>query len=150
MFGTMVYGRLGMTEHQVSNISYRLPKNIRPVRYEITLEPRLEPGLNPATFTGAVTIELKVLEKTNNITLHGKQLNLSENTIEILHSSGLKVKISRILRDDLRDFFIFYTESSLMENEIYNMTVGHYIGILNLENKGFYLAKYYDKQGRER
>ncbi|KAF2892510.1 hypothetical protein ILUMI_13662 [Ignelater luminosus] len=153
-FGIAANGHLRTIEHEtgleVSNISYRLPRHIRPILYEIFLEPHLEPGLNPATFTGAVIIELKVMEKANNVTLHGKQLNLTENKIKILHTSGQEIGISKIVKDDLRDFFIFYTITSLIEDETYILIIEEYHGILNLENKGFYLAKYYDKRGRER
>lgn len=132
------------------DINYRLPRNIQPIRYEITLEPRLEPNLDPAPFTGSVNIEIVPTENTYNVTLHTRQLNLTKESIEIIHSSGVKIPIFDIIRDSEREFHIFQVDTPLIKNEYYNLSISHYVGILNLENAGFYLAKYYDKQGRER
>ncbi|KAF2906007.1 hypothetical protein ILUMI_00169 [Ignelater luminosus] len=130
--------------------NYRLPRNIQPIRYEITLEPRLESNLNPPPFTGAVNIELVPTEDTYNITLHTRQLNLTEESIEIIHSSGSKIPITDIKRDYVREFHIFQVDAPLVKNELYNLSIPHYVGTLNSQNAGFYLAKYYDKHGRER
>jgi puromycin-sensitive aminopeptidase len=54
--------------------NYRLSKNVRPSRYELTLTP----DLAAYTFTGEETIEVKVLERTNTIDINAKELQIAQ------------------------------------------------------------------------
>src|ERR671931_2112994 len=57
---------------------FRLPRHVRPTRYEI----RLEPDLLTATFRGRETVTVEVAEATTEIVLNAVELTVSEATAE--------------------------------------------------------------------
>jgi len=57
---------------------YRLPRQVRPTRYDL----RLEPDLLTLTFTGEETVTLEVEEPTAEIVLNAVELTIAEATIE--------------------------------------------------------------------
>src|SRR5262249_61275351 len=57
---------------------YRLPKSVKPRRYEI----RLEPDLKAFTFNGDESIALEVLEPTTEIVLNALELEIDSATVE--------------------------------------------------------------------
>lgn len=58
---------------------YRLPKSIKPSRYDITIKP----DHIAQTFTGEVIITVDIAEPTNSITLNAAELTLSEARIAV-------------------------------------------------------------------
>lgn len=61
---------------------FRLSSSIKPIHYDLTLEPHFE----DATYDGEVTIRLSALEEANQITLHSEDLNITAAFIR--HLSG--------------------------------------------------------------
>ncbi len=57
--------------------AFRLPRQVRPVRYEL----RLEPDLKAATFAGGETITVTVSRPTNTILLNAAELEIVSATI---------------------------------------------------------------------
>src|SRR5439155_27302884 len=55
---------------------YRLPRHVRPTRYDL----RLEPDLTTLTFAGAQTVTLEVAEPTSEIVLNAVELTIDEAT----------------------------------------------------------------------
>ncbi|XP_059825427.1 leucyl-cystinyl aminopeptidase-like isoform X1 [Hypanus sabinus] len=55
----------------------RLPKAVVPIHYDLTLHP----NLTTLNFTGSVHITLRIMEDTNNITLHSSDLEITTATI---------------------------------------------------------------------
>ncbi|XP_059825431.1 leucyl-cystinyl aminopeptidase-like isoform X2 [Hypanus sabinus] len=55
----------------------RLPKAVVPMHYDLTLHP----NLTTLNFTGSVHISLRIMEDTNNITLHSSGLKITVATI---------------------------------------------------------------------
>jgi puromycin-sensitive aminopeptidase len=66
----------------VSDNPYRLPRTAVPSRYRLLLEPNLD----NATFTGAVSIDLAVIDDVDSIMLNADELNISSVRI-----SGVEV-----------------------------------------------------------
>jgi hypothetical protein len=65
-------------------VNLRLPENIVPERYDVTLRPDLysaDPG--KFSFTGSVVITLTVAKATSTVTLHHRQLTIDDATVEI-------------------------------------------------------------------
>jgi aminopeptidase N len=60
-------------------ISYRLPNETYPLRYDIELTTRIDQAI--FTFTGRVQILLHVKEATNSITLHSKMNRIISTTL---------------------------------------------------------------------
>ncbi len=57
--------------------SYRLPRHVRPTRYDL----RLEPDLTTLTFTGDETVTLEVEEATAEIVLNAVDLAFGDATL---------------------------------------------------------------------
>jgi len=57
----------------------RLSKNIEPTNYDITLEP----DLTNASFTGNVSINLKVNKKTNKMNFHANDLDIKNIELQL-------------------------------------------------------------------
>ena len=51
---------------------FRLPSNVRPIRYEINLSP----NLRKQNFNGNVNIQLNILETTSSISLNVAELEI--------------------------------------------------------------------------
>lgn len=119
---------------------YRLPVHVVPQQYFLDLED---------TFNGSVTIELTVVQESDNITLHIKNLTVDNLSIS-LTSETQQPAVEKIMEtEDDREFYIIYFNESLLAGVNYNMSMS-FEGTLNLENEGFYLAKYKDSEGTER
>jgi len=56
---------------------YRLPRHVRPTRYDL----RLEPDLATLTFTGDQTVTLEVDEPTSEVVLNAVDLAFGEATL---------------------------------------------------------------------
>lgn len=65
-------------DHQ-DNYTFRLPKEVNPIHYDIYLHP----DLNNGTFVGKVNILLYILDKRGQIALHQKDLNITHIKLEI-------------------------------------------------------------------
>lgn len=116
---------------------YRLPKHVTPLQYYL----ELEPNFPDKVFNGSVTIELKVLEQSDNITLHGKELTIDNSSISLFsEQQQIGVEKTTQIEDD-RHFYIIYFNTSLLIGATYNLSI-IFTGVLNSENEGFYLAKY--------
>lgn len=63
---------------------YRLPRSIRPLTYNLTLNP----DLVTMTFTGHTAINMLVLHETKVIVLHSSNLNISKASFKV----GLQLK----------------------------------------------------------
>ena len=114
---------------------YRLPRHVRPLRYEI----RLEPNLDEATFAGRVVIEADVSESTRLIALNAKDLRIDtvfvdgNPAVHALDEVAERLIISPI--DEL-------TAGTTM------IDIG-FTGVLNDKLRGFYRSTYRDDRGRE-
>ena len=68
-----------------------LPKNVKPVHYELRFEPHLEKGID---FDGEVIIHLDVLEDTSSITLNATALEIFDT--ELTTEDGNKIETSEL------------------------------------------------------
>lgn len=66
---------------------YRLPRSIRPLTYDLTLNP----DLVTMTFTGHTAINMLVLHETKVIVLHSSELNISKVSFKV----GFQLKLSQ-------------------------------------------------------
>lgn len=67
-----------------------LPTNVKPIHYDIQLEPNLE----DVSFDGSVTIHLDVLKESTSILLNAAGLDI--HTTEIVETSGNIIKIPKL------------------------------------------------------
>lgn len=130
-----------------SSEDYLLPTDIRPDHYTIELEPDFENDV----FTGSVIIEFTVISATKYLYFHKRELEIDATTLVL--ESGNELPTTNIggfscVLDD-REFCIVTFSDDLVVGSTYKLTIGKFTGILNLDNAGFYLAKYTDEQGNE-
>lgn len=126
--------------------NFRLPKDIRPVAYDITLAPVFNTSdNNNFTFTGRSVITLKIVNATNKITFHAKDLDI--NDLEVIDPlSDIPISILEVTKDEQRDFVTLVLETPL--NAGFPLTlVLNFTGELNNELRGFYRSSYKNENG---
>ena len=118
----------------MSDNPYRLPHTVLPSRYEL----ELEPDLDNATFSGTVSIEVRVTEPVSTITLNADELDISSVRISGIEASfHLEPATERLVLDasvDPGDAVIEIT----------------FTGTLNDKLRGWYRSTFSDADGVER
>lgn len=134
----------------------RLPRSIVPITYHIKLIP---PYLNNITkhandfkesdfkFYGDITIRIKVLEETTNITLHILDLEINPFDVMVwsINSQGKQakdtVRIEKQYEDKPKQFYIIKLFENLKFKQLYDIHI-KYAGVLNEHMMGFYRSSY--------
>lgn len=117
---------------------YRLPKNIKPLQYDVTLETRLDPEFN---FNGSVVIHLTPLENTKNITLHHRRLRIKDDSIKAHDSSANDVNhLKPEYNKELEQYTIFF-DKDLKKDLKYFLFI-EFEGDLDRNMDGFYRSFY--------
>ena len=116
---------------------YRLPKNVKPRRYEI----RLEPDLSAFTFKGDESIAIVVLEPTTEIVLNALELEIDSATVE---AAGKRLRAAVRMEPEKERAHLRLSES-LAPGE-YTLKLA-FRGILNDKLHGFYRSQYTDAAG---
>lgn len=126
---------------------YFLPKNVKPYRYKIILDPDLE----NETIEGSVEIEIQALENTSNITLEIRSVEIDNSSVVVTKSeTGEEVKHGESLWKEDVEHYVINLEEELIKDDYYTLKIGKYEGKLHTDNGGFYLAKYIDENGFEK
>lgn len=126
---------------------YFLPKNVKPYRYNIVIEP----NLGEATIEGSVEIELLALENSSNITIQVRSVDIEDSNVEvILNEDGSEVKQGDSYWNHDIEHYVIRLVDELKKDKNYTLKIGKYFGKLHTDNGGFYLAKYLDENGVER
>lgn len=125
-------------------ISFRLPSEIKPKRYDLYLHPNLK----TKTFSGRVTIELDVLKPISFIPVHSKNLNIV--TLDLWKvSDGDKTKIEPSLTFNHEKFEYWITElTDALETGEYAITYA-FNGSLTDRIVGLYQSSYLDEATNE-
>jgi hypothetical protein len=132
-----------------SRPDYRLPTNVRPIHYKITLDPLIEEGSDPENFTGVVEITVNVIDDTESIILHHNEINITY--VSITRTSD-ETDLNVIQDyDPVTHFWVlkhetYYdgqTERTFRRNEHY-LIKANYIGKLLDDMHGFYRSSYWD------
>ena len=111
----------------------RLTHTVIPTEYDI----RLKPDLTNFTFEGIETISMSVVEKTNSITLHSKDLEIE--TAEVVISKE-KVFAKKIVYDEKKETVTFIFPQIIPAGKVKLTLV--FAGILNDKMRGFYKSSY--------
>lgn len=134
-------------EHLTNNRDdnpFRLPRTVRPVRYELTLEP----DLSAATFSGEVKIDLVVSEPTAVISCNALELDvLAAELTEGPIDSGSPVTITAVDLDSATERVTFTLDRSISAGEAHLRL--RFTGILNDKLRGFYRSTFIDTKGNE-
>lgn len=121
----------------------RLPTHIIPEQYFI----ELEPDFVNDTFQGNVTIEFRVVEQSQNITLHAYQIEFNVSNVYLSDQNLAASNVT--ISDGDNQFCVILLNGTLEVDQTYNLTIQGFTGILNSDKFGFYLAKYNNQNGTE-
>ncbi|GJD12448.1 Puromycin-sensitive aminopeptidase [Galdieria sulphuraria] len=129
-----------------------LPSHIRPEHYQLTLEPLLENSEaaiegKDLNFLGNVVVRLKILQTTNLITLHSKDLELTK--VYCIFNSSETVPVSDISYDKEQQTVSLEFPKPFEASSEVTLYID-FIGFLNDKMVGFYRAKYRTKDGETR
>ena len=134
-----------------SDESYRLPKNIKPYLYELTIKPYI--GTNETygdkafTFEGQMKMHLTCIEPTNQIVFHAYELNILENSLAVLDSNGQQISLRGKAEYELkRNFMTLTLDQTCKQNSNYTLGI-KYTGLISEELDGFYRSSYTDANG---
>jgi len=123
--------------------SYRvlLPSDVEPVKYDLTLEPDLE----RFTFEGVVKIDVKVNVATEVVSVHQKQLVISEAKFTP-SEAGAKAMEAEEITLKVKDMTATFGFAEVLPVGDGVLEI-KFRGILNDQMAGFYRSKYKDSKG---
>ena len=122
--------------------AYRLPSNVRPTAYRLTLTPDLE----NFTFSGQVSIDVDVAEPTGRILLNAAELQIA--SASVTDEYGVSIPASGIVLDEKRErASLTFPRAIPRGTATLSM---EFSGILNDQLRGFYRCSYTDADGAER
>ncbi|MSQ41026.1 MAG: M1 family peptidase [Dehalococcoidia bacterium] len=119
----------------------RLPTNVRPVKYRLTLAPNLKEFI----FLGEERVDLEVLESTSRIVANATELTVSLAWVTLV--GGVVLPAREILLDEASETVTFVFGQPLSLGAA-TLTV-LFNGTLNDQLHGFYRSRYTGADGRE-
>ncbi|KAJ1928395.1 hypothetical protein FBU59_007134, partial [Linderina macrospora] len=117
-----------------------LPTNVTPVHYDLFLAP----DLDAVTFTGKVSVHLRINEPSSTIALHAKDLivtsaSLSSNSVSNVAATSIAIN------EEKEAVELVFAQTLAAESEA--VLTLEFSGILNDLMLGFYRSRYTDAQG---
>ncbi|XP_054725819.1 aminopeptidase N-like [Anastrepha obliqua] len=129
-----------------TDLNYRLPNATEPLHYDVELTTNVHNGTKK--FTGTVKILLEVIDNTNTIVLHERQLSEIKATISNANGTGGVQEQLSTSYEEAREFLsLTPTNQSLTfsKGTFWVLTIT-YAGELRVDNLGFYLSTYTDEK----
>lgn len=125
----------------------RLPTALTPLEYDVELKPDFY-GDDPEAFSlqGSVTIRMKCVESTNNITVHINKLTVDPASVSVRDAAGGEIAHNTPREDKDRQFYIIPLPQSLTPGQEYTVSMT-FTGPLKDDLKGLYLSQY--KRGNQ-
>lgn len=130
---------------QSDGLMYRLPNNTVPLSYDITLTTRVDTA--NFIFNGNVRIEILARQLTQKITLHHRQLIISDTRLWTTNNPPQEISLGAFTYNAELEFLeIPITGNPLTAGSIYYLDI-NYIGTLREDNYGFYRSSYRNNDG---
>jgi puromycin-sensitive aminopeptidase len=139
---SLAYNLASMSAPNGNDADYRLPRTVRPSRYEL----RVATSFDDASFEGDVSIELTVLESTDEILLNAAELDISRAVVSPAGSaeqSPLEVTL------DPEKERVSFRSSRQLEAGDYVVSC-HFAAPLSDKLRGYYKSTFKDPDGNER
>nr|AGT79010.1 aminopeptidase H11-5 [Haemonchus contortus] len=140
----------GADDNSPSAEELRLPKNIEPLLYDLSIKTYLPgyvsfPPEKNLTFDGQVGISLRVVEPTKSIVLNSKNITVIPDKCE-LFSGDKKLEIESIKEHERLEKLEILLKNRLEKDQEVLLKVG-YTGIISNTLGGLYQATYTDTDG---
>lgn len=143
--GDELFSAISAFSDPFDGVAYRLPNNTKPVYYDIKLETAIHEG--NFTFTGYVDIQINVIEETDVITLHYRQLTISDVQLWDEDTMTSPAYDYFTTRED-QEFLVINLSETLKPGETYHVVID-YVGTLRNDDAGFYRSSYFNEAGKE-
>ncbi|XP_067653450.1 uncharacterized protein [Haliotis asinina] len=121
-----------------------LPKDVKPISYDLEMKPNMYEG-DPASFTfeGSVTIHIRCLQPTRDVTLHINKLNITSGSIEVGPESGGVGAVTYVSHEEnqVSQFLTIHVNEDLKKDSLYYLKM-NFTGPLRDDLAGFYLSSY--------
>lgn len=141
-----LYGKAGRRENSIileDDLNYRLPNDSRPLRYDLWLKTDVD--RNVFDFDGLVKIQILIIERTQTITLHARQLAI--DNIDLRDRDGMLIQTNLINNyDNILEFLVISLPAEVTENEEIILDISYH-GMLREDGSGFYRASYQNENG---
>ena len=121
----------------------RIPKDIRPLHYDLFLHPNLD----TLHFKGKVQILLRCFKSTNRIIFHIK--NLETKNIKVLGDKNAEIKVKDVSENKERNLVILQLDEDLKKDKEYRLAMD-FNGVLADNMEGFYKSEYKTEDGKKR
>lgn len=124
---------------------YRLPNNSQPLSYDLTITTKVDK--KDMSFNGKVLIEIEILEKTREITLHANSLDIKKvDMSKIEDDSNPLIEELEHDYEDKRNFLFLKRKDDkpAFEKDSKWQLYIEYTGTVRTDNLGFYLSSYTD------
>ena len=122
--------------------AYRLPTNVQPLKYDLTLTPNLD----SFTFAGEESIDLQVSEAVASIAVNAIELEILEARATLADGTSLPAQSIAMDEEMETATFAFGQEIPPGNATLYIK----FTGTLNDQLRGFYRSQYTDPEGRQR
>ncbi|KAK9505908.1 hypothetical protein O3M35_009875 [Rhynocoris fuscipes] len=116
-----------------------LPKDVFPTNYNLSIFPRMKEG----TFSGNITIALKLTEPRKFILLHQYELNITKTLLKT--NDGKEINIKNTFLYEKNQFWVIVLENEITSGE-YELDL-KFNGSLVNKIVGFYRSTYKNKDG---
>lgn len=128
-----------LTSKVLDQLHFRLPREIRPTLYELLLNP----DLKAYTFSGNVSIHLKVDKPMSFIAVHSNKLSITSTLLEQLHEGNVRnISIANAFAFPKYEYWVTEVEEPLPTG-VYVLRLA-FNGSLTDRIVGFYGSSYYD------
>lgn len=135
-----------MSHDQHDDYTFRLPKEVKPIHYDIYLYP----DLNNGTFVGKVTILIDVLDKRGQIALHQKDLNITHIELKTYdREENYKIGLLPPFTVPKYEMLVVPIKNEI-NSGLYDLSI-EFNGALQPDKiVGFYSSKYKDENNKTR
>lgn len=135
----------GIASKVLNLLNFRLPREIKPVHYDLFLAPDLKTN----AFSGKVNIKILVEDPISFIALHANKLNVTRTDLSRVDSDGSLRKISLLqtFPYEKYEYFVIEPEKSLVAGN-YEIKM-EFDGRLDKRIVGFYSSTYFDERKNE-
>ncbi|XP_048251328.1 uncharacterized protein LOC124113176 isoform X1 [Haliotis rufescens] len=131
-------------EQRTTSEDIFLPTNVKPLSYDLEMKPNMYEG-DPASFTfeGSVTIHIRCLQPTSDVTLHINKLNITSGSIEFGPDVGGVPAVRYVSHEQNKgnQFLTIHVNEELKKDGLYHLKM-NFTGPLRDDLAGFYLSSY--------
>lgn len=129
-------------------VEYRLPTDLSPYLYDLTIQPYFKPTQMPETYDASIKIHFTCLNDTNKLVLHMNNQDLTINNSTLSLSSSTDASFTSLNNfqwsyDNITNFFkVILTGGRMFRaNNNYTFTAS-FGGKIQANNVGFYRTSY--------